>query len=365
MTPLPVLLPRRPLQIQRILVAIGMFAGIIALLPIAGAIVAGMFGGPARTQTAFASAPPGNYVVYSSAGETRDTIHVAAASDPATAVFVAEVNHLPGYIARGAVSPDGSRLALVVADAGVLAQPVASLVVVDLETGAETRLASGLDYLQDPIWAPAGDGVIAVRAGESAVSLVSVAVNGSGEQLIGSWQAAGLYPVAFDPQGRLVAVVIDGRGSTIVRDGEEVGLLTPSITRDWALSPDGTRIAFVETDLTSGVNYLPRVHAIDGGGVAAMAAQSNVQGLGAAWSPTTADVSFGIEPTSPAAGLALAADAGFDIPLQYAADGSALAVTHWTGASFDSPGDASLQIVTPAGRADIAGASRFFGWSAR
>jgi hypothetical protein len=96
-----------------------------------------------------------------------------------------------------------------------------------------------------------------------------------------------------------------------------------------------------------------------------MAAQSDTQALGATWSPTTSGVSFGIEPGQPANGLALAADSGFDIPLQYSADGSLLAVTHWTGASFAAPGEASLDIVTPAGRSTIAGASRFFGWSAR
>jgi hypothetical protein len=98
-----------------------------------------------------------------------------------------------------------------------------------------------------------------------------------------------------------------------------------------------------------------------------MAASTGQQALGAAWSPATSRASFGMEPGVPANGLALAADAqaGFDVPLAYAADGSALAVTHWTGSSFEAPGQASIQVVSPGGRAAIEGASRFFGWSAR
>jgi hypothetical protein len=253
----------------------------------------------------------------------------------------------------------------VVADGGTQVQPLASLIVLDLATGGAIRIASDLSYLQDPVWTPDGGGVVAVRNAEAASALVRFPIPGGNEETVASWAASGLYPVAYDPQGRLVSIIVDGRGSTVARDENEVLQLSPSITRDWALSPDGTRIAFVETDLSSGVNYLPRVVSLENGGVAAMAAQSDSQALGAAWSPASADVSFGLEPGTPASGLAFAAEAGFDVPLQYAPDGSTLAVTHWTGSSFETPGDASLDIVTPAGRETIAGASRFFGWSAR
>jgi hypothetical protein len=40
-------------------------------------------------------------------------------------------------------------------------------------------------------------------------------------------------------------------------------------------------------------------------------------------------------------------------------------VNHWSGPSFAAAGKASLELVSDTGRAEIAGASRFFGWSAR
>jgi hypothetical protein len=64
--------------------------------------------------------------------------------------------------------------------------------------------------------------------------------------------------------------------------------------------------------------------------------------------------------------LTVGADTGFDVPLAYSASGGSLVVTHWTGASFQSPGDAVMQILTPGGgRASYEQFTRFFGWSTR
>ncbi|MEZ4492467.1 MAG: LpqB family beta-propeller domain-containing protein [Dehalococcoidia bacterium] len=362
MSALGAVVPRRN-QWHRVFVAIGIFAGIIAVLPIVGALIAAVIGSDSGARTAFASAPPGNYAVYSTAGDTTDQIRVASSTHPETTVFIAEVSHLPGFFARGAVSPDGRQLALVVADGGTQAAPEASLLVVDLETGKRTRAATGIDYLQTPLWEPDSDGVLVVDTVEEGISLLRSDAGGGTAAHIRTYDATGFYPVGFNGDGALVSILLDGRGSTAVVDGEEVALLSPSITRDWELSPDGTRIAFIETDMSSGVNYLPRIVSLASARVSAMAATADGQGLGVAWSPATGEPSFGLEPGG--SGGVSAQSTGFDVPLAYSGDGSALAVTHWTGASFASPGDARFELLTPSGRTELAGATRFFGWSAR
>jgi hypothetical protein len=261
------------------------------------------------------------------------------------------------------VSPSGTLLALVVAEAGTPAAPEGSLIVVNLETGQRTRVASAIDYLQDPVWTPDSGGVLVVREGEAGISLLRANAGGGSTTTVHTYQATGVYPVAYTPDDELVTVILDGRGSTALLDGEERVLLSPAITRDWALSPDGTQLGFIETDLSSGVNYLPRTVSLGEANVSALAASSDVQALGVAWAPSSGEPSFGFEPGG--TGGVLAQSSGFDVPLAYSADGSALAVSHWTGAGFDQPGTARFELLTPSGRIELAGATRFFGWSAR
>src|SRR5690606_38547249 len=143
----------------------------------------------------------------------EDVIRVASANDPANTTAIASIPHLPGYVSRGAVSPDGSHLALVVADSGTQANPVASLQRVNLETGDITRLLTGLHYLQDPVWAPGSDAVVVTLESEDGpIQVLSVPVDGSQYTVLRTVDALGVYPVAYDPEGRLVSVIVDGRG---------------------------------------------------------------------------------------------------------------------------------------------------------
>ncbi len=366
MSALGAVVPRRN-QMHRVFVAIGIVAGVMAILPIAGALVAAVIGHDPATHTAFASAPPGNYAVFSTAGDTADQIRVAPANNPDAAVYVATVPHLPGYFARGAVSPSGTLLALVVADGGTQADPIASLTVVNLETAKQTRIASSVDYLQDPVWQPDSKAVMVVSAQDDGIALLQAGTDASVPTHVHTYDATGFYPVGFNPAGQLVSVLLDGRGSTVVVGEDEVTSLSPGITRDWELSPDGSQIAFIETDLSSGVHYLPRVVSLaaasSSANVSTMAATANLQALGVAWSPTGGEPAFGMEPGG--SGAVVAQAAGFDVPLDYSADGSSLAVSHWSGSSFEEPGSARFELLTPSGRSELTGATRFFGWSAR
>jgi hypothetical protein len=373
--------PRARSHLQYIFIGATVLAAFVAVVPIVAAVVAG--GSPASlAKTAFATAPAGQYAVVSRPEEKEDVIAIAPA-DGGTPVEVARIAHLPGFAATGAVSPDGRRLAVVTVDDGSAARPQASLLVVDLESASTRRIGSSLDQLQTPTWSPDGRSLVVSRTTEEAngrqtVRFFRVAADGSGSAKLYDVQGVlGAYAVGFEPGGALIGVTIDGRGSHATRDGAEVTNFSTQITRDWRLSPDGSQLAFVEANLANGLRYIARTVSLDGstsGSVEAQTAGAGQQ-LGAAWRPGSPAATFGKEPpgstrsseigSSESGSVEAQAIVGFDVPLAYSPDGSALAVTHWSGQSFKDPGDAALELVASSGRTAVASFSRFFGWASR
>ncbi|MCY3507341.1 MAG: hypothetical protein OXH41_14385 [Chloroflexi bacterium] len=342
----------------------------VVLLGVASVALLAQSGGPPRT--AFAGAASGQYAVVAKNTGAATVVTVVGATSNAAPIEIATIPHLHGFSLRGAVSPTGRHVALLTPDSAIAGRPFAALITLDLETGLSRRLAEGLEPLQDVLWTPDATAVVITRSvrtadGEPGVAVARVGFDGT-ESVLETHLGAGVVaPVGFDAQGRLLAVRIDGRGSTLTRDGAEILWLSTHVTRDWALSPDGARLAFVEVNLWEGLRYLPHVVSIegDGGGVTA-AASPTEQALGVAWSPSGDAPSFGSEPPAlPPGSVSAQGPAGFDVPLAYSRDGAALAVHHWSGYSFDEPGAPRLEIVSGSGRQSLDGFSRFFGWSAR
>ncbi len=325
------------------------------------------------TRSALASAPPGTYAIAVSGESGEDIVFAYRADDPADVREVARVPHLPGYTTRGAVDAAGRYAALVVAEGGTQARPLASLVIVDLATGETTRLAAGIDVLQTPLFAPAGAAVFVTRSVSTGtpatdVEIVRVSVPlGDGEVAFTVRGVLGAYPAGFDASGALLTVVIDGRGSTLLSDGVEVTQLSPSITRDWRVSPDGKQIAFIETRTAGGVSYHARLVDTGAGSARATAQQADDgQQLGVAWRPGVNAPTVGRDPSSRPGALGAAQVAGgFDVPLAYSADGRYLAVEAWDGDSFQAPGRSSFDIVSSGGRRELVNAARFLGWVTR
>lgn len=361
----------RQLSINNALIALSVVGITLAFAPILVGVVLGMFGRGPAAMTAFATAAPGSYVVYATNGVEADVIYAAPADDPSAALEIATVAHVSGNAVRGAASPGGDSVALIVATSGTQARPASDLVLVDLESGDQRVLAPGVDSLQDPMWGRDGSAVFVTRGGDVApgpVRVVRIDASSGEETVVQSVERAlGMYPVAVDPEGRLVTVVIDGAGSTVYRDGAAVLTISGGITRDWSLSPDGSAIAFIETLTEGGVTYRPAVLSLDGSGVQGQSLVPASEALGTAWPPAGGAPAFGVE-----AGVAVAgaqaqglAGAGLDVPIAYSNDGEHLAVQAWTGDTFDAPGDASYELVSSNGRVTIPGATRFLGWAER
>lgn len=347
-----------------------MAAAGLALVPIVAGIIDGDAG---PSHTAFASAPAGDYAVIAASTDTVDVIRVVRAGGPAEGDEIARVDHLSGFYSTGSVSPDGRLLALVTVDAGTPAAPGASLLTVDLETAAVTRLAVAVTGGQRPAWTPDSRAIAITRpvtdAATPAIAVSRVPVDLSGAKEVDRLSGAlGLYLVGFDPAGRLLSVAIDGRGSTLRRDGAELRLISTFATRDWRLSPDGSQVAFIESDTSAGLRYVGRVVAVEGesgGGVSAQGLTSTGQQLGAAWPTAGAGPAFGQEPAPGAVRAAGVGPGGFDIPLAFAPTGGGLFVQHWSGESFAEPGQLMLTVVAGDQRLSLPDATAFYGWARR
>ena len=363
-------------HLQYVFIGATMLAALAAVLPIAAAVISGKSPGSAA-RTAFATAPSGNYAVVSRPEADFDVIAVVSA-DGGDPVEIARVPHLRGFTSSGAVSPDGRRLALVTVDGGSLTRPKASLLLVELETAEIRRIGPGMDPLQVPVWASDGLSVVVASAiddgqAQPTVRFQRVAINGSGSVTLYEVRGAlGAYAVGFAPGGGLIGVTIDGSGSHVTLDGKHLSTISTQITRDWRLSPDGMQLAFVEANLESGLRYLARTVSLAGTGARLVEAMSAADGqrLGVAWRPGARVATFGQEPAAAARSSEVGRGenlmaAGFDVPLDYSKDGAALVVSHWSGMSFTEAGEASLEIVTSGGRAEVGDYSRFFGWAAR
>lgn len=341
------------------------------------AVFAGQFqrgpGGPVRR--VFADAGPGYYAVAIRNEGSFDTIVAVNPDEPGTVREAATVPHLPGYTSFGAVSPAGDAVALIVADAGSQARPVASLYRAELATGVVTLLLADVDYLQQPVWSPDGASVLVSRSEQNDSPAVGVAIlrasaSGTGaEEVIRLHSVAAAYPVGFDTGANTLVVAIESRGSVLHRPGAEPLVLSPHITRDWRVSPDGTQLAFIETSLAAGLRYrLAVVDLVDDGSrVAAQSlpSQSERQQLGVAWPPSGALPLTAEEPLAGQVRAASGPAAGFDVPLGFSPGGAHIVVEAWTGASFDSPGLGRLEIMGNGARLPLASANRFAGWVVR
>lgn len=369
----------RQRDLSKLFIALAILAAVVAIAPIAAAVL-GYGSRAVAPKTAFATAPSGDYAVIGRSEAGADVISVASAANPTSVTEIARVPHLEGFASSGAVSPNGKSLALVTVDSGSASHPMASLKVVNLESGAVTQAAADVLPRQVPVWDPAGGHIVVVSnpgsdtaAGESTV--LRVKPNGDGATKLASFsRVLGVYPVGFRG-AQLAMIVLDGRGSTLRLGDADWGTISPYITRDWKLSPHADELAFIETQTTNGVEYVARTVSLGGAGVSSQSVGAAVSALGTAWNPRTDTPVFGTEPEaanstgisaqSLQAGGAGAGQPGFDVPMGFSNDGDHLFVTRWSGPSFETPGQPVLQIVSANGRSSFENYSRFYGWAAR
>ncbi|MCC6380867.1 MAG: PD40 domain-containing protein [Dehalococcoidia bacterium] len=270
--------------------------------------------------------------------------------------------------AHGAASPLGDRLALLHIGSPSLAG--ARLSVVALPSGDTLDVEGVFDFQSPAVWAPTGNRLaLTARAddGTQAVIREVHALTGAAAEVARFDGALEAVPVGYSLDGtRLFVVVVDQSGSSlwVQHDGQVEKLVTysPGLTRDWSLSPDGARLAFVDRLGVGGRTYAGRVLVIAAGTVSDLPAVGDQ--LGASWRPGSDLPDFG----GPGGNLQLTGgDAGatYVFPLRWSPDGSQLAAAVYA-ASREGVGEPSetIEIVSSSRREALAPepGARFLGW---
>ncbi len=317
-------------------------------------------------------------VVFSEFGEEADTLWAASPDEPTDRAELGRVDHARGYGISASLSPDGTRIAYTVLPPDVPRpgpDAPAELWVLETATGVTRRLAEGVDLLITPVWS-AEAGAVVVRRSEwqegSSGSFQLLRIDLTGASATVAAAEAGLFAIDFSPEGSwLYYAVLSPSGTDLARapgigggETEMMAHLSDGFARDWHLSPDGTRLAYLaEAPADAGIAFVAQVLDLSTGRVQTLLADAGVaafnpvweqdggltighlDGAGAGGAPVrlSADGAT-LAPASPLPGPP-AGGAGFDVPLAWSPDGIHLAVRSFDGGSVADPGRSRVVVV--------------------
>jgi len=266
---------------------------------------------------------------------TQDVLYVRRPGESeARAVAAFEIPFgAPGLRAHGEASPAGDMVAIVHATPD--RAEVGSLSFVALPSGARVVADRYVDLLSPLAWSSDSERVAAVqRVARDGVVETQVlqfdARTGATIDVASFQDAHQVVPVGYSPGGgRLFIVVVDKSGSTLwVRhDGqlERLHQFSAGPTRDWSLSPDGARLAFVDRLGVGDRTYAGKTLLIATGAITEAAPGGDQ--LGPVWRPGKAAADFG----GPDGSLRLDApgtdETAYVLPMRWAPDGSMLVAT--------------------------------------
>jgi hypothetical protein len=359
----------------RVLRRAGKAAGVVVVV---GALAVGVWSGVGALRGGgndAAKAGGSPLLIYSEFGRTTDTIWAAQADAPSRRSRLAAIDHAPEYGIVASLSPDGNHIAYTVLPTNGTAaiDAPAEVWLMDRDGRNRRRLAANADLPVAPVWSPDGSAIVFRRSdnGDSGgrFQLVRVTTLGVEATLVNT--ASGVMPVGFTPGGSLYYVSLSTAGTelgVVYPSGgvmSNVAHLSDDFARDWHLSPDGTRLAYLaprQNDDT--VCYGAVVLNLSAGATnqlrAAAAPSSQGDEFNPIWRPDGTGITIG-RLTSGAAGgapaLQMAAAGattvqslaapprGFDVPLAWSSDAGYLAVRFFEGISVTNPGRSWVTVV--------------------
>jgi Tol biopolymer transport system component len=317
-------------------------------------------------------------LIYSEFGRSTDTIWAASPDDPTRRTKLTTVDHAPEYGIVAGLSPDGSRIAYTVlpsSGAAAIDAP-AEVWVMDRNGRHRTRLAADADLPVAPVWSPDGSAVVFRRSAGSdsngSFQIVKVTTAGVETTLLDTTD--GVLPVGFAPDGSLYFARLSTGGTDlgVVRpDGSvtsTVAHLSDDFARDWHLSPDGSRLAYLAPGQAGDkISYHSVVIDLNPGtavsrslAASAFAPTNQSDEFNPIWRPDGGGVTVGrLAPYagsgSPVLQMALAGGPttsalaapprGFDVPLSWSPDVAYLAVRFFEGDSVTNPGRSWVTVV--------------------
>lgn len=292
-------------------------------------------------------------VAYSLPGQDFDEVVIRPA-DLSTAPRVIATfpnSGSTGYHIHGAASPLGDHIA-VVSLPPFASRDSGTLSLVDTATG-DVRAVDGLfDYFTRVSWAPDGSRLAAVRYEATATGRKQTVVEVNRETrtvrpVADFPDALDVVPVGYSfDSDRLFIVVVDNKGSNLYmeRDGkiELESELSPGRTRDWALSPDGSRLAFVDVLAGGSRTFVGRTLIVATGAVTTLPSQG--EQLGVSWMPGSPVPAFG----GPGGSLQLSSpsnETAYVLPAGWSPDANYLVATIVTDSHNDAQTSGSLELV--------------------
>ncbi len=380
--------------------------------------------------------------LYSEFGAEADIIWSIKPDDPTDRAQVASVPHKTDWAITPALSPDGKKIAYnAMTDDGLFPNADAVTYILDLASGKSELVAEGVDLLTTPRWSPDGGLLFLRRNVDEDVTVILVDLREpeeNGEPAAGEDKpppvrtvlrrhvsdVLSYIPLGFDARSATMYFVqIQGgteSGSYLGRYGPATGeavatataiadatataapatptpipspsplpgdvflVLSDQIARDYALSPDAGRVAFLVPGLVQG-QFVSRIYVaeIKSEGVSALPSPAGLtlgDQLSPAWHPDGNSVAIGQLPGGGEPGRVAVVpldggkplflpppDKGFDQPLSWSPDGKFLAVASFSGDSLGNPGPSRLVFVSVNGQRPAApeGAEiRALGWLA-
>lgn len=357
---------RRPVVVAALaLGALGLFLSLVlGLRAIGGGQPTASAGRPALPQT------EGPLVVYSEFGQTADTIWAADPDDPTDRAPIAIVPHAWGYGVFPSLSPDGSYIAYTVLPTGAGqggSDARGELWLLETASGEMRRLGQDIDLPSSPVWSAEADAVVVRRSrwqeGAGSAQLLRIDLAGAATEVVAA--DAGLYPIDFSPDGAwLYYAVLSPSGTDLARaptaggEVEALAHLSDGVARDWRLSPDGTRLAYLaQAPKGAETAFEAQVLDLSTGSVDAPLAGAAVAQFSPVWEQDGSLTIGRLEGDGPArlsAGGARLSQAlptqpsggGFDVPLSWSPDGRYLAVRSFEGTSLADPGPSRVAVAS-------------------
>lgn len=316
--------------------------------------------------------PTSQRLLYREFGRAVDIVWAVDLADTVARQQVAAISHAADWGTFLSLSPDGSVIAYTLLPEGRREPSTeAEAWIADFGDVKRMRLASGVDLRARPHWSPDGKFVYLRRNIPGSIEVIQVN-RATGEETTmvtrSTGDASDLTIVGFAGSFTLYYVETNvtqtattlNSINTSTGESATVMLLSDQLVRDFALSPDGRRLAFFNPF------QLRSFHAdIEGRTVAELPAeglQSEIQ-LHPVWHPDGGSISVGQLPEQgrpgtvanlPLSGgeptLLASPEKGFDLPLTWSPDGRYLVVRSFQGDSLANPGSASLVLVSAAGQ---------------